>query len=65
MNAGSSAPPRRSEVSIEISEGSIKQFATGDHHKIDSEARFWVQAPENLSNQSFSPISSNGVPQLS
>jgi hypothetical protein len=64
VDAGAASAPGRPEVSIEICEGSIKQFATGDDDEVDRRVRSWIEPPEHLSNQSFSTISSNSITEL-
>lgn len=59
------ASPRGAEVSSDIGELSIEQFAAGDDHQVDARStRQWLVQSENLSNQSFSTVSMDGVAQL-
>jgi len=51
------------EVPLDICEGNIEQFTTGDHHQIQSGRRS-VQMPEHLAYQSFSSVSADRVTQF-
>jgi hypothetical protein len=53
-------------VVLEAGVRGIEQLRTGDHHDIDAPqlSGYW-DAPENLSNQSFSSIPSDRIAQLS
>jgi hypothetical protein len=64
LDARPASAPGGPEVSIEIGEGSIEQFATGDDDEVDGDARLMVQPPEHFSNQSFRTISPNSVSKL-
>ena len=57
--------PEGSEVAVEIAEGSIEQFAPRDHDQIDGGLCGLLHQPEDLSNQSFSPVSQDGSADLS
>jgi hypothetical protein len=63
LQACDSAPPGGSEVALEIWEGSIEQFTTGDDHHVDA-GRRGLQMPEDLPDQSFSPIPPDCVAQF-
>ena len=62
--AGEGPSPQGSEVAIEVAEGSIEQFAPRDDHQVESHVRRPLHEPEDLSNQSFSPVSVNRVAEL-
>jgi hypothetical protein len=52
------------EVLLEARESRIEQLCAWDHHEIDSAKQRRRHVPENLSNQPFSPIPPDRIPQL-
>jgi hypothetical protein len=52
------------EILLEAREGRIEQLSAWDDHEIDPAERQRRHSSENLSNQSFSPISPDRIPQL-
>jgi hypothetical protein len=65
LEACEGTSPEGSEVPVEIAEGSIEQFAPRDDDQVHRGVRWFVHQPENLSNQSFSPVSMDRVAKLS
>lgn len=63
--AGETAPAERPEVPVEIAEGGIEQLAAWDDYQIQRDIPRLVHQPEHLSNQSFSPVSVDRVPEFS